>query len=272
MGLTNFSFTSGICRPLQKAIGDALWCFSITDDSFVAVGAFHIHGVLGDAIYCYNYYHFSIHFTTLSWVFLFLFTICHVSRHNQHLISAAVWGAFFLSLASRKSQHSTACGNDFQWLLWLHLSCPRYLNAWDQLACIDEHIKETSDRAPKSANVTFRNENRKTSALNGLNKRELQFEFSPSLCVTSICLQLWLLPVCILLYTSVLSRIPACLKCCACVWCWSLTKSFSMHLLNSTEFVALERNKELFLKMSLIEFYKGSYFTDPNRPRLTLQP
>lgn len=159
-----------------------------------------------------------------------------------------------------------------QWLLWLHLSCPCYLNTWDQLACIDEHIKETSDRAPKSAIVTFRNENRKTSSLDSLNKRELQFEFSPSLCVTSICLQLWLLPVCILLYTSVLSRILACLKCCACVWCWSLTKSFSMHLLNSTEFVALERNKELFLKMSLIEFYKGSYFTDPNRLRLTLQP
>lgn len=273
MGLNNFSFTSGICRPVRKAIGDALCCFSITDDIFVAVGAFHIHGILGDAIYYYNYYHFSIHFITLSWVLLFLFTICQVFGHNHHLNSAlSEVFSFCLWSQERVSTAPLAVTTFSQGLLWLDTSCPRYLNSWDQLECIDEHIKETLGRASRSVNVTLRNENRMTSSWNSLNRSEPQFEFSTSLCVSSICLQLWSLACLILLYMSVLSRIPACLMFCACVWGWSLTKSFPMHLLNSTEFIALERNKELFLKMSLIEFYKGNYFTDPTRPRLTLQP
>lgn len=270
MGLNNFSLTCGICRPFQKAIGDALWCFSITDDIFVAVGAFHSHGVLGVAIYYYNYYHFSLHCLEFSFSFSLFVRFSGTTNTSSLWLSEVL--SFCLWSQERVNTALLAVTTFSQWLLWLDMSCPHNLNAWDQLACIDEHINETSGRAPKSANVTFRNENRKTSSWNSLNKSELQFEFSPSLCVTSFCLQLWLLPVCILLYTSVLFRIPACLKCCACVWCWFLTKSFSMHLLNSTEFVALKRNKELFLKMSLIEFYKGSYFTDPNRPRLTLQP
>lgn len=102
-----------------------------------------------------------------------------------------------------------------------------------------------------------------TSSGNSLDKSEPQFEFSMSLCVSSICLQLWSL-ACLYSAVYVCSVQNPCLSY-VLGFCLVLVpnKKFPMRLMYSTEFIALERNKELFLKMSLIEFYKGSYFTDP---------